>query len=124
MTFQDRSKMSVLTERLEAHLKVAQDAKLSKVTLFTDLLDEAVKALERTRHDIRFLLACLDMCDEAEAPPSELDALDLAILGDIRRDSDGTATAAACKDMPVPQDCQARPVGIAPNPPPSQSDSQ
>jgi hypothetical protein len=29
------------------------------------------------------------------------------------RDSDGTATAAACEDMPVPQDCQARAEGIA-----------
>jgi hypothetical protein len=29
------------------------------------------------------------------------------------RDSDGAATAAACEDMPVPKDCQARPEGIA-----------
>lgn len=33
--------------------------------------------------------------------------------GKIRRDSDGTATAAACEDMPVPKNCQARPEGIA-----------
>ena len=31
------------------------------------------------------------------------------------RDSDGTATAAACEDMPVPQDCQARAESIAQN---------
>jgi hypothetical protein len=29
------------------------------------------------------------------------------------RDSDGTATAAACEDMPVPQDCPARAESIA-----------
>jgi hypothetical protein len=29
--------------------------------------------------------------------------------GLIPRDSDGTATAAVCEDIPVPQDCQARP---------------
>jgi hypothetical protein len=34
-------------------------------------------------------------------------------LRGIPRDSDGTATAAACEDMPVPQDCQARAEGIA-----------
>jgi hypothetical protein len=33
------------------------------------------------------------------------------------RDSDGTATAAACEDMPVPQDCQARAESIAPRRP-------
>jgi hypothetical protein len=31
------------------------------------------------------------------------------------RDSDGTATAAACEDMPVPQDFQARAESIAQN---------
>jgi hypothetical protein len=31
----------------------------------------------------------------------------------LLRDSDGTATAAANGDLPVPQDCQARPEGIA-----------
>ncbi len=31
----------------------------------------------------------------------------LGCLG-VFRDSDGTATAAACEDMPVPKDCQAR----------------
>lgn len=40
----------------------------------------------RMRHDIAFLLSCLDMCDEAAAPPCELDHLDKAILSDIRRD--------------------------------------
>lgn len=29
------------------------------------------------------------------------------------RDRDGTATAAANEDLPVPKDCQARPEGIA-----------
>jgi hypothetical protein len=33
------------------------------------------------------------------------------------RDSDGTATAAANEDLPVPQDCQARAEGIAPDAP-------
>jgi hypothetical protein len=31
------------------------------------------------------------------------------------RDSDGTATAAVCEDIPAPQDCQARAESIAPN---------
>lgn len=31
----------------------------------------------------------------------------------LPRDSDGTAPAAACGDMPVPKDCQARAEGIA-----------
>jgi hypothetical protein len=35
----------------------------------------------------------------------------------VYRDSDGTATAAANGDLPVPQDCQARAEGIAPDAP-------
>lgn len=40
----------------------------------------------------------------------------MAAFGEVRvpvpRDSDGTRSA-ACEDMPVPQDCQARAEGIA-----------
>jgi hypothetical protein len=40
-------------------------------------------------------------------------------LKDRRRDSDGTATAAANGDLPVPQDCQARVRRTSPNSPPT-----
>jgi hypothetical protein len=44
----------------------------------------------------------------------ELDML-AAVNAVLARDSDGTATAAANGDLPVPQDCQARAEGIAPD---------
>jgi hypothetical protein len=60
---------------------------IARIVLTASGITELTEALDRARHDISFLLSCLDMCDEAEAPPCELDALDLAILGDIRRDN-------------------------------------
>jgi hypothetical protein len=50
---------------------------------------------------------------------SKREAITIADVGEdcikmaLARDSDGTATAAANGDLPVPQDCQARPEGIA-----------
>jgi hypothetical protein len=39
--------------------------------------------------------------------------LDYSCIPPCNCDSDGTATAAANEDLPVPQDCQARAGGIA-----------
>ena len=48
-----------------------------------------------------------------EGFPYEVRTLAGEIIERFPCDSDGTATAAACEDMPVPQDCQARAEGIA-----------
>jgi hypothetical protein len=58
------------------------------------------------------------MIPEFGTPLEIARAIYLEALQQFRaRDSDGTATAAANGDLPVPQDCQARAEGIAPNPP-------
>jgi 5-methylcytosine-specific restriction endonuclease McrA len=64
------------------------------------------------------LLLAHGRCNHAKADrmptQMELDML-AAVNAVLARDSDGTATAAANGDLPVPQDCQARAEGIAPD---------